>query len=897
MNRAIAYRIAPAAALALACATGILSPAQGSEPRFSFAGTPGRLPKDVMPEHYALRITPGPAGDRFDGEAEVDIEVRKPVAAIVLNAAELAFRSARLRDAAGAETPLRWTLDRDGGVATLEPPAGPVAPGRYRLRIEYSGSIGRHPQGLYRIVYSQRERGRIAEKSMLATHMEPVHARRLFPGWDEPVFRATFEITAVVQPASTVVSNMPPVKESRRPDGRKEVAFARSPSMATYLVALFVGEMDRLEDEVEGVRLGVYTARGKLARARYALQATKEIVRHYNDYFGERYALPKLDQVALPGGTSGAMENWGAIAYNEAAFLYAPATDSLRRRQQVYGIVAHEIAHQWFGNLVTMAWWDNLWLNEGFASWMGSRTLRRFHPEWNMDLRDALAKDRALSDDAKPTTHAVRTPVQDDARAMDIFDSITYAKGAALLRMLEDYLGEAAFRDGVRRYVRAHRGSSATTADLWHHLSEASGRDVAGIAAAWTEQPGHPVVKVSRRCRDRVETAILSQERFTLNDPKAQPLAWKIPVILADGLGTRHELLLEQQSQEIRLGRCVGVLVANAGDTGYYRVQYDDLSLRRLESALPFLDVRDRLKLLADSFAMVQSGRLDVTRYLGLVERLKSETDRTVWDQVIGALGFVRELLDDPADAEVFQAYVARLLRVPFARVGWDRRPRESEEAAQLRRSLIEALGRADDPEAVSEAKARFAARREHALDPAIRPAVLEVVGRHADEAEFDALLALMRGATDVGERWEALAALRRVRDPRLAERLMTFLLKTQALAPGEAVYNLTHVGQDSGQKDLAWGFVLEHLPAVLARASSRGRVYVLPAAAAPFNDAARAEGLLALTRANLDATALYEAEKTAEWIRLKASVRAREARRAVDWARARQASAPAAPR
>jgi aminopeptidase N len=899
MDRELDYRIVRVAALVVACATGIFSwTGAAAEPRFSFADTPGRLPKDVVPEHYALRIVPAAAGDRFDAAADIDIEVRKPVAAIVLNAAALTFRSARLRDAAGQEMALRAVVDAARETAALEPPAGAIAPGRYRLAIEYAGAIGPHPQGLYRIAYRQRERGRLVGKVMLATHMEPVHARRLFPGWDEPVFRATFDITAVVDPALTVVSNMPEAKSTRRPDGRKEVVFARSPAMASYLVALFIGEMDRVTDEVDGVRLGVYTARGKLARARYAMQATKEIVHHYNDYFGERYALPKLDQVALPGGVGGAMENWGAIAYNEAAFLYAPATDSLRRRRQVYATVAHEVAHQWFGNLVTMAWWDDLWLNEGFASWMGSRTLRHFHPEWNTALRDALAKDWALSDDAKRTTHPIRTPVENDARALDIFDSITYVKGAAFLAMLEGYLGETVFRDGVRRYIRAQRGSSATTADFWFHLSAASGRDIAGVAAGWTEQPGHPVVKVSPRCSGGNEVVTLSQERFTLNDPKAQPLAWKIPLILADSSGARRAVLLEQASQEVRIGRCVGFVVANAGDTGYFRVQYDAASLGRLAAALPFLEVHDRLRLLADSFAMVQAGRLDVTRYLVLAESLAGEPDRTVWDQIIGALGFLRDLMDDPADAEVFQAYIVRVLRQPFARIGWDHRPRESEDTALLRRSLIDALGRADDPDVVQEAKARFAERRTKPIDAAIRPAVLNVVGRHADPAEFDVLLAMMRNATDVGDRWEAEAALRRARDPRLAERLMGFMLTTRALPPDEAVFNLTHVGADSGQKDLAWEFVLDRLPAILAKASPRGRVHVLPQAAMPFNDAARADGLLALQRANLDETALYEAEKAAEWIRLKASVRARESRRALAWARARLgAPSPAAPR
>jgi len=873
-------------ALTLAATLLLCIASVSAEPRFSFATTPGKLPKDVVPKHYALRIVPAATYDRFDAEALIDIEVARPVRAIVVNAAELSFKSVRLRAGTGDETNLTPSFDPQLETVTLTPAAAPIAPGSYRLGIEYSGKIGKHPQGLYQIAYKEREEGRLVEKLMLATQMEPVQARRLFPGWDEPVFRASFEIVAVIDASLTAVSNMPQSRVELRPDGRKEVSFARSVPMPTYLVGLFVGEMDLLEDSVDGIRLGIHTVKGKRERARYAMEATKELLHYYNDYFGEAYPLVKLDQIALPGGIGGAMENWGAIAYNEGRFLYDPGGDSLRQKQGVYGIIAHEIAHQWFGNLVTMAWWDNLWLNEGFASWMAGKASARFNPRWGTPLRDALWKDQALSEDARRTTHPIQTPVENDARAMDVFDAVTYAKGAAVLRMLEGYLGEDVFRAGVRGYVRAHRFSNTTTADFWHHLSGASRQDIGKLVAGWTEQPGYPVVKVLQRCENGAAVVTLAQERFTLNDPKAPALTWNVPVILADEAGTRRTALLERDPQELRFGRC-GAMLANAGDTGYYRSQYDERNFRLLVPALKRLPASDRLRLLSDTFALVQAGRVDATRYLALVENLGAETDRTIWDHVTGSLRFLSDLIDSPGDQAVFDRYVVRLLDTPFASVGWDARPGEPADAALVRRSLIEALGRAGHEAVVREAQSRFAARAGKPIDAAIRPAVLNVVGRYAGEATYEALLQRMRGAIDMTDKWEAQAALRQVRDPSLLRRLMELML-TDELPPSDAVFNLTHIGDDNGRVELGWQFVLEHLPAILAKASPRGRPHVLPDAASAFNDAARADELIALTRLHLDATALYQAEKAADWIRLKASVKTREAPRAIVRAQAR---------
>jgi aminopeptidase N len=871
-----------AAALVAALLLALAAPA--AEPRFSFAGTPGKLPKDVVPKHYVLRIEPAPDNERFTGRAEIEIEVAKPADAIVLNASGLSFDSVRLTGSSGSGT-LSPRFNRAQETVTLTPEAGPIAAGAYRLAIDYSGRIGRFPQGFYRIDYKLEEGGRLADKVMLATQMEPVHARKLFPGWDEPAFRATFEVSVVVGGGLTAVSNMPVASQSSLGTDRKEVKFARSVSMPTYLVALFIGEMDRIEDSVDGVALAIYTAKGRAEKARYAMDATKRILRYFREYFDTPYTLPKLDQIALPGGIGGAMENWGAIAYNEGRILLEPAGAPLRQRQGAFTIIAHELAHQWFGNLVTMAWWDNLWLNEGFAQWMQYKAAGRFHPEWGMRERGGLWRQTAMSDDARRTTRPIQTPVENDARAMDIFDAITYSKGEAFIAMLEGYLGEDAFRDGIRRYMKAHAFSNTTTADLWHHLSAASGRDVAAMAGPWTTQPGLPLVHVDNRCENGQAVATLRQERFTLNYPEALKLLWQVPVALLDSAGARTTALLRGGApQEVRLSRC-GPVLANAGYIGYFRVQYDERGFAAIARTLDTLPAPERFRFLADSWALVIAGRLDAGRYLGLVERLGGELDATVWEQTLGTLRFLRELIDDPRVGAAYDRRVVALLRVPFARLGWDSAPGESGERAALRGSLITALGRAGDAEVIAEARARFAARAAKPIDRSIRAAVLNTVGRHADEATHEALVADWRRATQADERWELQNALRQAADWAIARRWMEFALRTNELAPGDAVYQVHRTGADSGHGALVWEFVRANLPAIFARTSPRGRAFVLPDAAQPFADEKIADELIALTQARLPPGARYQAEKTADLIRLKAQVKAREAARIALWA------------
>src|SRR5262249_12036360 len=358
-------------------------------------------------------------------------------------------------------------------------------------------------------------------------------------------------------------------------DGKKRVAFQPTPRMSSYLFVLAAGDLERTTTDVDGVTVGVVTTGGKGQHGRYALEAASELLRYFNDYFGISYPLPKLDLIAVPGGFGGAMENWGGITFFESRLLFDPATSASDARRGIFGIIAHEMAHQWFGDLVTMAWWDNIWLNEGFASWMQAKAAEALHPDWQPWLNANGFKQAAMSEDARRTTHPIQQPIANETEAMAAFDSITYAKGQAIIRMVENYIGEDAFRAGIRTYMKQHAYGNTTTADLWGALQAASGKPVSAVAAAYTEQGGVPLVIAEALCAGNAQRIALRQERFTVHDPAPQPQRWQVPVAHGAAGGTPGETVLLDGAAEIAAGRCGDPVKLNLGDVGYYRVQYD----------------------------------------------------------------------------------------------------------------------------------------------------------------------------------------------------------------------------------------------------------------------------------------------------------------------------------
>src|SRR5205809_5412855 len=751
-----------------------------AEKPFSFKETPGKLPKEVVPTDYSIRIVPKIDQFTFTGTETVKLNVRSPVHQLVLNTLELKIEAASVD---GKDLPASAIkTDKEKELLTLTLPLK-LAQGDHTLALRFSGKINQQGQGLFYMRY--QEQGSGARKVMLGTQFEATDARRFFTWWDEPVLRARFQLSAVVPENWLVVSNMPIESERKITEG-KEVRFAATPPMSSYLNVFVAGELDLIEARSDSTQVRVIATKGKAELGRYAIEATAQILQYYNDYFGVPYPLPKLDQIALPGGFGGAMENWGGISYYESGLLFDPKNSSSETKQNIYEVIAHEVAHMWFGDLVTMAWWDNLWLNEGFASWMGTKCTAHFNPQWEVWLRRNLprdptrrvgiAKEQAMESDARSTTHAIQQPIATEAEANSAFDDITYKKGQSFLRMLESFLGEDVFRDGIRRYIAAHKYSNSTTADLWNALSEASKKPVGEIAAGWTEQPGSPLVRLKRGEGGKVS---LTQERFTINFRNAPPLEWKIPLTYSIIGQAPASLLMTGKSERLQNIPADRALKLNVKGAGNYRVEYDEPSWNSLLRTLPQMGVEDRVNLLSDAWALVQANRASVSGYFGLVDKLPSSTELAEREQIINVLDFINRLLIGRPEREKFQAYARSILRPTFDALGWDLKDGEPATAGNLRASLINALGDLNDQEIVASCRERFKKylSNPQSLQPDLRPPILAVVGGYADEATWNQLHELGLKTTSTEEKQNYYDALAGAIDSTLVKKTLPIAL------------------------------------------------------------------------------------------------------------------------
>jgi aminopeptidase N len=836
-----------------------------AEKPFDFATTPGKLPKHVIPTEYSVRLVPNIGNFTFNGRETIKIEVRRPVRELVLNSLEIEIAGAAIDEKPVPRSSVK--IDDKNELLRIAL-ASELHAGTHTLSLSFSGKINQQGRGLFYMRY--QEEGTGAKKIALGTQFEPTDARRLFPCWDEPSFRARFQLTAVVPESWLAVSNMPVESESKTDNpeligaGAKEVRFAITPPMASYLNVFVAGELDSIETKAAGTQVRVIATKGKAEWGRYALQCTAQILEYYNDYFGIPYPLPKLDQIAIPGGFGGAMENWGGITYFESALLFDPEKSSATTRQRIYEVIAHETAHQWFGDLVTMAWWDNLWLNEGFASWIGTKCTARFNPQWEVWLekiiprdptrRTGISKELEMEGDARSTTHPIQQPVANEAEANTAFDDITYRKGQAFLLMLESFLGEDVFRNGIRRYLAAHKYSNSTTADLWNALSELSGKPVGQIAAAWTEQPGFPIVKVKRNG----ENIALSQERFTVHFPNAPGLQWEIPLTyFLVGEEARHSQLMSG-----KIGNLSGippgrVLKLNAESAGNYRVQYDQASWNLLIGVLSKLTVPDRVNLLGDVWALVQSNRLSLAAYLRLIEKLPSGRELAEREQVINTFDYINRLLVGEGARENFQAYARAVLRPTFDQLGLQPRAQETPRDAILRGSLIQILGDLDDAEVIAGCRERF---QKYVVDPAslppdLRAPIFWVVGHYADEATWNALHELGLRTTSVEEKQNYYDGLAATRDPALIARTLEISL-TDELPTSRAVFLVGKVARYSDHPDLAWKFAKANMKALLAKTDALGANSYAPSLFTFFSEPSRAAELKTYAKANLPPTA-----------------------------------------
>lgn len=767
-----------------------------------------QLPRTAVPTHYAVSLTPDAANSTFSASVTIALDVKQSTSSLTLQATDLKFSAAAISAGPGkaVQQASKTDVNADQQTATFHF-AQPLKPGSYQLKLEYTGIIGTQASGLFSLDY---DNGGV-KKRALYTQFENSDARRVIPSWDEPFYKATFALEATIPAGQMAVSNMPITSTTKLADGRELVRFATSPKMSTYLLFFGLGEFERATSLVDGVELGMITQKGALGQAQFALDSSRDVLKEYNDYFGVKYPLPKLDNIAAPGRSQffSAMENWGAIFTFENSILLDPRVATQSDKEVSFLVAAHEMAHQWFGDLVTMAWWDDLWLNEGFASWMESRTTTRLHPEWNWELRAVGTREGAMERDALATTHPVVQRIATVEQASQAFDSITYSKGEAVIRMLESYVGEDAWRTGVRSYMAKHAYGNTVSDDLWREIEKSARKPITAIAHDFTLQPGVPLIRVSDAvCKNGQTTIQLTQGEFSKDQENKKPLSWRVPVIAQTVGGTTVRTVVSGGKASMTLPGCGAVLV-NAGQSGYYRTLYAPKAFGALAADFAKMPAIDQLGLLADSWALGLAGHMPASGFMDLANNAPVDAAPQVWQRIAGVLsGLHGSYEGKPEQQAALDRFTRARLAPVFARVGWTAAKDEAAPVANLREALIHALGEVGDPAVIAEARRRYAAAAtdKDAMPAALRRPILGVIASNADAATWEQLRASAKAEQSSMIKAELYDLLGAANDKALAQRALDLALTEEPGATAGASI-ISHVA--SNHPDMAFDFAL----------------------------------------------------------------------------------------
>jgi puromycin-sensitive aminopeptidase len=796
--------------------------------------TPGknfRLPRSILPRAYRVILSLDVERGTFEGAEEIDLELASEVSAIHLHAVGLAVTDARVTPAGQPAIPMTVTADPESETVTLAwSPPRPLAAGSAALSLSFSGGFSPGLRGLYRA------------GSVAVTQFEAADARRVFPCFDEPAFKATWSLELHnVPPAAAVISNGSIEEDGVLPDGRRRVRFTTTPVLSSYLVALAVGDLvASAERSARGIPIRTWSVPSKQALTAFAQDCAAAVLPRLEDYFGLPYPFGKLDQLGIPDFEAGAMENAGCITFREVVLLLDPATAPIAVQKRVAEVITHELAHQWFGNLVTMVWWDDLWLNEAFATWMAYKIVDDWRPDWRIWMDFEVGKGSALALDAMRSAHPIRAEVRNAEEAGESFDAITYEKGGAVLRMLEGYLGHERFREGIRLYMRRHSEQNATADDLWAALGERSEPGILDLANGWIRKTGYPVVSIDAQPGDGAPAGLrlrLSQRRF-FSDPEAQretdgdgsaPARWSVPMVLRyrDAGGVKdHRVLLVDGAAVVGLPTegPVRWVCANAEAAGFYRCQYDAGLLAQLGAAAAELVPVARMALVSDQWALVRSGAVDLGPFLDLLRHLAGDTDPHVLDELIGRLGLLEYRHVSDADRPRLQSVTCRLFAGPARALGWGS-PGEPDEVRLRRAAILRAMiGLGRDPEwirqAVEKNDAHLAAGASSTLDPNLLDTVITAAARSADKARFSDLVARAASENDPASKRRFLHALARVESPAMTSEAVALCL-TESVPMQDFTSYLSVLLANRATRESAWSLVRDRWEQVRAKADS----------------------------------------------------------------------------
>jgi puromycin-sensitive aminopeptidase len=741
-----------------------------------------RLPETVVPEHYQLALSPDLKNFTFTGDEVIDIRVKAPVDSIALNAVDLDITDAYVVDATGSRLNGTVTLDKDNEQAIIAF-AGTVGKGKWQLHLSFAGKLTTRLSGFYRSTYKANGK----DKVIASTQMEPNDARRAFPCFDEPMFKATFGVTLTVDENLTAISNGPIVSETIVPDsrmvieendgseflsnevvgtGRKTVVFGTTMKMSTYLVAFVIGEFEATDPiVVNGTEVRVLCIPGKKHLSTFALKAAQFSLTWFEKYFGIKYPGDKLDLVGIPDFAFGAMENLGCVTFRETALLVGEETATIGELSRVAEVVAHEIAHMWFGDLVTMEWWNALWLNEAFATFMATKVENDFRREWDRWTNFGIERAAALRTDGLAATRPMEAPVLNPASALGMIDVITYRKGCSVLRQLEQFIGEDTFRNGIRVYLRKHSYANAKASDLWDAIQSVTKHPVREIMESWVLQPGYPVVNVTES--DVAGCVTLSQRPFKyLAESVDATQRWLVPVLLRyktnEGEGTQW-VLLDSGEKTVYLGENLEWVVANASGHGFYRTLYSPALAAKLSADVQHnLSAIERFNLVNDAWACVLAGLSTASDYLNVVELFSGETDSNVWASISGGLSRVADVLPE-ASRPLFAEKVRKLARPQFERLGWDAKDSDSVQDRQVRGTVIAMLGTTGhDATLAAKAKELFGKYKtdRSAVASDVVPAMIALVAHYGTTAEYDELVKLGEATNVPQEKVRFLSAL-----------------------------------------------------------------------------------------------------------------------------------------